>query len=220
VNRAELRARLGVERFALLTLARLVPVKGLPEAVRALAHRGDLEWLIAGEGPERAALEALARTSSLRVRVLGHVAGADKSALLHAADAFVLPSRVLPSGRSEGAPTALLEAMAAGLPVIASAVGGVGELVRDGETGWSFEPHEPAALEAAVERVLRAPEDARRVAAGARAFAERQCWSTLAPAIEAALRLEPAARTPPAPAHELRCDEAGQQPAVGTSTTP
>lgn len=210
-DRAALRARLGIERFALLTLARLVPVKGLPQAVRALAHRRDLEWLIAGEGPERAALEALARTSSLRVRLLGHVAGAEKSALLHAADAFVLPSRVLPSGRSEGAPTAVLEAMAAGLPVIASAVGGIGELVRLGETGWSFDPRAAGALEAAVERVLRAPQLAQNVALNARAFAERRSWSALSPAIEAALGIAHAAPVSPLPAREPGGEPAEEQ---------
>jgi len=207
-DRAALRARFGIERFALLTLARLVPVKGLPQAVAALAHRDDLEWLIAGEGPERAALEALARTSSLRVRLLGHVAGEDKNALLHSADAFVLPSRVLPSGRSEGAPTAVLEAMAAGLPVIAPAVGGIGELIRSAETGWSFEPEQSGALEAAVEHVQRARHDVQRVAAAARVFAERQCWSALAPAIEAALGVEPVAQPTATQAREPSRDQA------------
>jgi glycosyltransferase involved in cell wall biosynthesis len=211
--RAALRARLGIERFALLTLARLVPVKGLPAAVRALAGRADLEWLIAGEGPERAELEALARSSALRVRLLGHVSGADKVALLHAADAFVLPSRVLASGRSEGAPTAVLEAMAAGLPVIASAVGGIGELVLPGETGWLFVPEHPGALQAAVDRVLHAPELAQGVAAAARVLAERHAWSALAPRIEAALRPAVGATSAPHVQPE-RGDPDGAKPAA------
>ena len=186
-DRARLRARLGIERFALLTLARLVPVKGLPDAVRALSHRGDLEWLIAGDGPERAELERLARGSALRVRLLGTVTGPDKAALLHAADAFVLPSRVLPSGRSEGAPTAVLEAMAAGLPVVASAVGGVGELVLPGQTGWLFSPGDPRALEAAIARVMADRGECARVAERARAAVEPLAWSALAPRIEALL---------------------------------
>jgi glycosyltransferase involved in cell wall biosynthesis len=187
-DRAQLRARFGIERFALLTLARLVPVKGLPTALRALALRGDLEWLIAGDGPDRSELEAIARAASLRVRLLGTVTGADKAALLRAADAFVLPSRVLPSGRSEGAPTALLEAMAAGLPVIAADVGGVGEVLAAGERGWLFEPNTLGALEAAVDRVRVGSREQRalRVAA-ALAFAERQTWPALAPRIEACL---------------------------------
>ena len=212
-DRLQLRARLGIERFALLTLARLVPVKGLPAALRALAKRGDLEWLIAGDGPERPELEALARAASikgnapalrggasLRVRLLGTVTGADKAALLRAADAFVLPSRVLPSGRSEGAPTALLEAMTAGLPVIAADVGGVGEMLASGERGWLFDPNAIGALEAAVDQVRTGSTQQRalRVAA-ARAFAERQAWPALAPRIEACL-VQPRAYTAPATA--------------------
>jgi glycosyltransferase involved in cell wall biosynthesis len=97
--RARTRERLGLSRFTLLTIARLVPVKGLLPAIASIAHRGDLEWLIAGDGPERAALAQLAERVRVRVRLLGTVTGADKHALLRAADAFVLPSRVLPSGR-------------------------------------------------------------------------------------------------------------------------
>lgn len=186
-SREALRRDLGLERFTLLTIARLVPVKGLAEAVAALAHRADVEWLIAGDGPEAARICAHAAGTRLRVRLLGTVTGARKQALLHAADAFVLPSRVLASGRSEGVPTALFEAMAAGLPVIASAVGGVPDVVRSLENGVLVEPSAPFALERAVDRLIcdRALRDA--LCARARAAAEAQRWSALAPRIEALL---------------------------------
>jgi glycosyltransferase involved in cell wall biosynthesis len=178
------RARLGLERFTLLTLARLVPVKGLHEAVSTLATRDDLEWLIAGEGPERARLQAVADRARLRVRLLGNVTGADKHALLRAADAFVLPSCVLPSGRSEGAPTALLEAMAHDLPVIASDVGGIRALVAPRETGLLIDPRMPDALAAAVDELRTDRMLARALTERAAAFAHSQRWSAIAPRLE------------------------------------
>jgi glycosyltransferase involved in cell wall biosynthesis len=182
--RSAARARLGLERFTLLTIARLVPVKGLHEAISALAARRDLEWLIAGEGPERARLQALAERTQLRVRLLGTVTGDSKQTLLRAADAFVLPSRVLPSGRSEGAPTALLEAMAHGLPVIASDVGGIGELVTARDTGLLIDPLAPDALVSAVDDLRGNARFAHALAQRGRAFAHQQRWSTIAPRLE------------------------------------
>jgi len=186
-ERATLRAALGIERFALLSVARLVPVKGLAPAIEALAHRDDLEWLIAGQGPERARLEQLARRSRLRVRLLGQVDEREKRQLLHAADAYVLPSRVLASGRSEGMPTALLEALCAGLPAIAADVGGIAEWVRPGETGWLFDPRALCSLEAGIDAVRQAPACTRAYADNARRAVAGQRWSELAPCIEAAL---------------------------------
>ncbi len=186
--RALERRRLGLERFTLLSIGRLVPVKGLVEAVGALRARGDLEWLIAGEGPERARLERLARGARLRVRLLGTVTGARKQALLGAADAFVLPSRVLASGRSEGVPTALLEAMAAGLPAVAADVGGVPEVLRHQHSGLLFDPRAPGALEAAIDRLLAAPELARALGARGAEQGARHHWSALAPELERLLR--------------------------------
>jgi glycosyltransferase involved in cell wall biosynthesis len=211
-----LRARFGIERFALLTLARLVPVKGLVEAARALAARGDLEWLIAGDGPERTQLEAIARTAQLRVRLLGAVRDSDKSDLLHAADAFVLPSRVLPSGRSEGAPTALLEAMLAGLPVIASEVGGIGEVLAAGARGSLFDPTAAGALEATVDRMRASlPSEREARVRAAREFAQRQTWAALAPRIDACLLPASAIKQSTAPReadegerdHQLQSDQ-------------
>jgi glycosyltransferase involved in cell wall biosynthesis len=188
IDRAEARRQLGIERFALLTIARLVPVKGMVEAVRALADRSDLEWLIAGDGPERARLEAIAVRANLRVRVLGEVTGDAKHTLLRAADAFVLPSRVLASGRSEGAPTVLLEAMAHDLPVIASDVGGVGEFVSHMHSGMLFDPCVPGALAACVDRLRfdRASSDA--LVARGRVVADRHRWNRIAPQFDGMLR--------------------------------
>jgi glycosyltransferase involved in cell wall biosynthesis len=178
------RARLGLGRFTLLTIARLVPIKGLYEAISALADRDDLEWLIAGEGPERARLQSVATRARLRVRLLGNVTGDDKHALLRAADVFVLPSRVMPSGRSEGAPTALLEAMAHDLPVIASEVGGIRELITSRANGLLIDPRSPGALAAAVDELRADRTLARALSQRAAVFANGQRWSAIAPRIE------------------------------------
>jgi glycosyltransferase involved in cell wall biosynthesis len=183
-DRARLRQQLGLDRFTLLTIARLVPVKGLAEAVQALRDRADLTWLIAGDGPERDHLSALGRGAQLQVRLLGTTTGARKQALLRAADAFVLPSRVLSSGRSEGMPTAALEAMAHGLPTIASDVGGISEWVRHLDTGLLIDPRSPESLLRCIDRLITQPALVQTLSARARAESARHCWSAIAPRLE------------------------------------
>ncbi len=187
--RQEARAALGVRGFTLLTLARLVPVKGLCEALDVLARRPDIEWVIAGDGPLRAELEARAararRDHSARIRLVGEVRGPQKARWLAAADAFLLPSRVLTSGRTEGMPHALLEAMAAGLPVIASNVGGVRELVHDRENGLLFDSEWPDSLLAALDALTSSPQLATTLAQRASYTAQPYDWRSIAPRLEA-----------------------------------
>jgi glycosyltransferase involved in cell wall biosynthesis len=163
----------------LLSLARLVPIKGLGEALDALAAREDLEWIIAGDGPLRAELTRRAASSRARVRLVGEVRGAGKLELLAAADALLLPSRPLPSGRTEGAPLALLEAMAARLPVIASDTGGIGELLDFGRAGLLFDPARPGTLLAAVDRARSEPAPSMRIEC-AQAIARKHDWQHIA----------------------------------------
>lgn len=185
--RNELRSALGLSRFTLLTIARLVPVKGLIHAVDALAHRADLEWLIAGDGPEAEALRTRAARTQLRVRLLGTVHGQAKQDLFHAADAFLLPSRLLPSGRSEGVPGALLEAMTSGLPAIATDVGGIRELITHDHTGLLYSPTEPTQLETCIDRLRLDPALRAQLTEAATRHASRYTWDHIAPRIEALL---------------------------------
>lgn len=133
-----------------LVVARLVPVKGVDLAVQAVARCPTLSLTIAGDGPERARLEALAQTVAPgRVRFLGTVAPAVVRTLLAEHDVLLAPSRVLPGGRTEGMPRVILEALAAGRPVIASAVGGALDL--EGTRGLTLVPTgDPAPLAAAL----------------------------------------------------------------------
>jgi glycosyltransferase involved in cell wall biosynthesis len=178
--RAALRRRLGLRSLTLLSLGRLIALKGVTYAIDAVARTGDVELIVAGAGPEASALKARARARGARVRFVGEVRGASKRELLHAADAFVLPSIVLPSGRSEGMPTTLLEAMDHGLPVIASDVGGVRDVLRDGDNGWLVPPRDVGALTAAIER-LRDEALRERLAQGARETAALYHWTELGP---------------------------------------
>ena len=86
--------------------------------------------------------------------LLGARSSEQVRATLAEARAFALPSVRLPSGRMEGIPVALMEAMASGVPVVATRLSGIPELVEDGVTGLLVEPHDPEGLAAALERLL------------------------------------------------------------------
>ncbi|MGH2672745.1 MAG: glycosyltransferase family 4 protein [Actinomycetota bacterium] len=167
-SKAEARERLGLppDGAAVGIVGRLVPIKDhetfLRAAVRLLPARDDLTFVVAGDGEDRAVLEA--RASELleeRVRFLGWVQ--DLAALYAALDVVVLTSR------NEGTPVSLVEAGAAGRPVVATRVGGVPDVVADGETGILVPPGDPAATAAAIERLLGEPALARAMGGTARA---------------------------------------------------
>ncbi|MFQ5690521.1 MAG: glycosyltransferase family 4 protein [Gemmatimonadota bacterium] len=130
----------------LLSVARLDRGKGFPvllEAFRRVAAEADgLELRIAGAGPVREMLERMARSFGLerRVRFLGHVEGAALIRLYQGAELFTLASR------QEALGIVYLEAMACGLPVVATDAGGTGEVVREGETGFLVPRDDPASL--------------------------------------------------------------------------
>lgn len=168
---------LAPEVRVLLCAARLVPEKGvdlLLQAVAALlqaSRAGDdlppLRLLVAGEGPAEPSLRTLADDLKLQgsVAFLGH--RSDVPSLLDLADAVVLPSR------AEGLSLFLLEALSAGRPVVATAAGGMVEIVSDGENGLLVPVGDPLALAAALRRLLTEKELARRLGDKARESSAR-----------------------------------------------
>jgi len=160
---AALRARLGFPAGELVTcVAQLIDAKGLDyliDAAARLRERRDLVFLIVGDGDRRQALADQVRRLKLEpsVRLLGQREDVDD--LLAASDLFVCPSVW-----DEALGFVNLEAMAAGLPVVATRMGGIPEAVRDGETGLLVPPRDAAALAAAIASLLDDP--ARRGAMG------------------------------------------------------
>jgi glycosyltransferase involved in cell wall biosynthesis len=130
------------------SLGRLDRQKGFDVLLRALEQLPQASLVLVGDGPERAPLEAQASAAGLTGRVLFAGWADDPRRHLTTFDVFVLPSRF------EGFPLSVVEAMLAGLPVVASAVGSMPESVREEETGLLVPPEDPHALAAALRRLL------------------------------------------------------------------
>jgi len=149
-----------------ITVANLRPEKAheilIDAAASLVATHPGLEFHVVGDGPRLAELTALAAARGMgdRVRFFGH--RDDVPALLRESDIFVLPSR------SEAFPNGLIEAMAAGLPVVATAVGGIVELVRHGENGLLVRPGDSRDLANAIQQLVDDPRRAAALASQAR----------------------------------------------------
>jgi glycogen synthase len=161
-----------------LAVGRLVPQKGFDVLLDAFASEqlAGLNLVFAGDGFERASLEARAAALGLggRVSFLGSVDRARLPSLFRGARAFAFPSR----GEAFG--IALLEAMAAGVPSVAAATGGVPELVRDGENALLVAPENPEALAEALARVVRDETLRERLVREGRKTAAELRWSRIA----------------------------------------
>jgi glycosyltransferase involved in cell wall biosynthesis len=181
--RAELRAELGLDGDSLVFAGRLGPQKALVVLLEALAGLPGVRLTVAGDGPERAALERRSRELGLdgRVSFLGSVPRERVLRLFRAADAAVLPSAW------ENFPHTVVEALAVGCPVIATAVGGVPEVVRDGENGLLVPPGDPSALRDAIARFFAEDELRERLAAAAPGSVEGYSEESVFERIEAAL---------------------------------
>lgn len=157
-----------------VVVATLQPQKGhrvLVEAIRRLAERSiDVRARFVGDGEERPALEAAIEAAGLadRIELLGRQPRDRVAELVRSADVVVQPSIVLPDGKTEGIPVALMEAMASGTPVIATAVSGVPELVQPGVTGRLVPPADPDALAAALIAVREDPDGTAGMASAGR----------------------------------------------------
>jgi colanic acid/amylovoran biosynthesis glycosyltransferase len=169
-NGVDLPTRIGAEAelAEVLFVGRLSPEKGIAELVAATPG---LNLVVAGDGPLR----------HLVPEALGFVSHEELGELYDRAAVVVCPSY------REGLPLCVLEAMAHGRPVVASAVGGIPELVEDGVTGFLVEPGDVAGLRAAIERLLADPVLRRRLGCAARArVAERCSWDRVTAATLAA----------------------------------
>ncbi|KQM91201.1 MULTISPECIES: glycosyltransferase [Sphingomonas] len=161
--RAAEAARLGVTGPLVLSVGALIPRKGHDVVIEAVARLPGVSLRIAGEGGDRARLEALIRTLGVgdRVRLLGSVAHEAIPRLVATADVMALASA------SEGLANAWVEALACGTPIVITDAGGAGEVVTSGEAG-RIVPRDAAAFGAAIAGILAAPparEATRRVAA-------------------------------------------------------
>ena len=170
--REEVRAELGIPPDAAVvgTVTRLSPQKAPLDFVAAAAQvateRPDVHFVLVGDGPLRAEVEARVGALGLAGRV--HLAGLrrDVPDLMHSFDVFVL------SSLWEGLPRVLPQAMAAGLPIVATAVDGNAEAVTDGVTGFLTPPGDPGAMAAAVVRLLDAPNLAKKMGQAGQARVE------------------------------------------------
>jgi colanic acid/amylovoran biosynthesis glycosyltransferase len=146
--------------FSILSVGTLHEVKGqgyLVEACRLLADAGvDFACTFVGDGPDRAALAHQIRAAGLEGSVVlaGRRTRAELVEHLRAADVLVAPSVPTSEGKREGIPVVLMEAMASGIPVVASAISGIPELVEDGVSGLLVPPRDARAVAEAVRRLL------------------------------------------------------------------
>jgi glycosyltransferase involved in cell wall biosynthesis len=171
----------------LISVGRLIPLKGqrhLIGALPAIRERipGATVTLV-GDGPERRSLSDYARRLGVEgaVQFTGEVPHERIAGLLACHDMFVLASIVMPSGETEGLGTVLLEAMAAKIPVIGSAVGGIPDIIADGENGLLVPEQSPAAIAQAVIRIATNADLRERLTASAELdVEERFSWEAIA----------------------------------------
>jgi len=160
----------------LVSTRNLEPYYRVDNTIRAFAilrERFPLAKLtIVGEGREAPSLRALAGSlGGNGIRFVGRIDPAALPRMLDEAELFVNSSVV------DNQPLSILEAFAAGLPVVSTPTGGIAELVRDGETGLVVDPNDPPSMAAAIERMLRDPQHARSMAQRARRELEQYTWS-------------------------------------------
>lgn len=148
------------ERFVIATVSRLVPQKALADAIEAIAKLRDVTFVVIGDGPERAELRARAAGQGVTAMFMGD--RDDVPRLLAAADVFLL------SSKWEGEPIALLEALAMGLPCVATNTDGAREILEDSGAGLLVPIGDVRALANALDQLRKEPEVRQGMAAVAR----------------------------------------------------
>lgn len=169
------------ERVQILGVGRLVPRKGFDVLIRAVAMLPSLlpfEVVLVGDGPERETLESLARSLGVaeRVQFVGSVPYNALPARYAEADIYVL------SSHAEGMPLVVLEAMATGLPIVATDVQGIRELVADGVNGWRFPVNDAEALAAYLARLIENSAEREAFGRASRERVQSYAWGNIAKA--------------------------------------
>jgi glycosyltransferase involved in cell wall biosynthesis len=175
-ERDSVREKLGLDRFTVLFLGRLVPIKGADLLIEALAGRQEMQIVIAGDGPQRERLERAAFAAGVNAWFLGEVNQEMRADLFAACDVLAVTSRELGDGRHEGIPLVVIEAMAAGLPVVAADTGAIGEIVRDGETGLLAPSQERPSLYDAISKIAEDEVLRQRLKLAGRAAVRDRSW--------------------------------------------
>ncbi len=166
--------------YRLLAIGRLVAKKGFSTLITACHHLAtegvNFHLVLAGSGPQQRHLMGLIRQYGLkgRVTLAGFVPHRQIPALLNEADLLVMPSCLAPSGDRDGIPTVILEALLHEVPVVATEVSGIPEVIIPGETGWLTPPGDPQALAQAIRAALSRPTEASRRAAAGQALVARE----------------------------------------------
>jgi glycosyltransferase involved in cell wall biosynthesis len=184
ITQAHTAMRVQPRHRVVISVSRLVSKNGIDDLIRAFAllcgqdvHPDELVLVLIGEGSQEGALRA--RVASLgitdQVRFLGTVPHGDLPSFLHAAHVFCRPSH------SEGLGNAFLEAMAAGIPVVATPVGGITDFLQDGKTGFLCRPGDPVDIARALASALRGDDQVRHITDQAHELVrERYDWDTIA----------------------------------------
>jgi glycosyltransferase involved in cell wall biosynthesis len=174
------------EHARLLFVGRQVPVKGLDVLLRALAlvraETPSAQLDVIGDGPRRREHEALARTLGVSdgVRFLGSRSSADVADALRAADLLVVPSRTTPDGQREGSPVITKEALAVGVPIVATRSGGISETIPPAQRSELVPEEDPGALAAGILARLADRSDWEDRALSGRAWVEQEFdWRVL-----------------------------------------
>lgn len=171
---AEMRQRLtdgAPDKTLLLFVGRVAPEKQIEQIRHALLEVENTHLAVVGDGPARARLESA--FAGLPVTFTGNLKGRDLSAAYASADIFAFPSAIETFG------LVIAEAMASGLPVVTSRVGGVPELIQHGENGYIFEPNDTAAMVAYIRDLARDAEKRRAVGAAAHRSIQHLTWETI-----------------------------------------
>lgn len=165
----------------IITVSRLVPKNGIDTLIKAVAEIKkefpEIRCHIIGDGPERKSLELQATNYQLQtnIKFFGSIPYDEIPRYLHAADVFVRPSR------SEGMGNSFVEALAAGLPIIGTPVGGITDIIEEGKTGFFAKPDDPSDLAEKIKYVLLHSDEAHRsVENSQKIISDKFSWDNIA----------------------------------------